>query len=230
MDLLSSLTLIIHITAGTITLVAGPLAIFYNFKNTRNHRLAGKVFFYAMLIVCTTAVAGFLKQPERVFFQFLLGIAVLVLANILRGVRATRLMNGGQVRPIDFIFLALMGTAGLLMSGLAVWHYFQGTNPIIPILFGVFGLAGLLDTFRNTRLFLHAETMHRLDWYRMHVASMLAAFTASTTAFTVNAAPFLPWYLQWFGPALLLVPLQVYFGRILLKQKEQALEGKQVSV
>lgn len=230
MEFLSVFSLFIHIAAGVLTLLAGPVAIFYNFRDPRKHRLAGKIFFYAMLVVCGSSVAGYLKRPDQVFFQFLLGIAVLVLANVLRGVRAVRIMKGGTVSGFDFTYMISMGLAGSWMLGMAVWHFFQGTMIAFPVLFGVFGLATTLDFATGLRCFLHPERLHRLDWYRMHVGAMLGAFTASTTAFTVNAAPFLPWYLQWFGPTLLILPLQIYFGRMLQRQKRAAGHAQAVSV
>ncbi|TNE47898.1 MAG: hypothetical protein EP344_19240 [Bacteroidetes bacterium] len=230
MELLGLLSLLLHITAGILSLIAGPVAIFYNFKNARNHRLAGKIFFYAMLIICVTAVAGFLKRPDQLFFQFLLGISVIVLASVLRGVRAVQLMKGGTVKRLDYGYTIALSLFGLWMVGMAVWHYFQETHIAFSILFAVFGTGALVDVRINLRHYTRALTIDYLDWYRLHVSSMLGAFTASTTAFTVNAAHFLPWYLQWFGPLLLLLPLQVYYGRKIKGWKTAAGSGSREQV
>ncbi len=216
------LSLFLHITAGTLTLLAGPAAIYFSIKHPGYHRVAGRVFFYAMVVVCATAVVRFLQQPDRLFFQFLLGIALLVLGNIIRGIRAIRLMKGGVVIPLDFGYLTVMGITGLAMSGVSLRLWLEGVPVAFPVLFGVFGLAGLADAASNFRQFLRPIQVHRFDWYRIHVGSMLGAFTASTTAFTVNAAPFLPWYLQWFGPTVLLLPVQIYFARLIKEQKRVA--------
>ena len=219
MEFLGKLSLTVHIFAGIISLVAGPVAIFYNFNDVRKHRIAGKIFFYAMLAICLTAVSGYLKRPDQVFFQFLLGIAVFVLASVLRGVRAMQMMQGAPVRRFDFGYTIVLGAFGLWMSGMAVWHLQTGTALPFPVLFAVFGLGALADSGQNWRYFSRPGRVRRLDWYRLHAGSMLGAFTASTTAFTVNAAHFLPWYFQWFGPALVLLPLQVYFGRKIMAQQ-----------
>lgn len=217
------LSLIVHVIAGASTLIAGPIAIFYNFKNVKNHRLAGKVFFYAMLVVVVTSWMGYVKRPDQVFFQFLLGIAMIVLAGTLRGVRAIQFMkNKSRPGGLDFGYTLLLGLFGMWMSGKAFWHFEHGTMIAFPILFAVFGGSALVDTVRNLRLFLHPERVERMSWYRLHVSTMLGAFTASTTAFTVNAATFLPWYLQWFGPTLLIVPLQIYFGQKLKRHQKPA--------
>lgn len=225
MELIGKISLFIHILAGATTLLTGPVAIFYNFKDVKKHRLAGKIFFYAMLVVCFTSWVGYYKYHDLVFFQFLLGISIIVLAGILRGVRAIQVMKGKTViGQFDFVYTALLGIFGVWMLGMALWHFQKGTMIAFPILFSVFGLMAVTDTWRNIKMFIRPATVHRLDWYRLHVGSMLGAFTAATTAFTVNAAHFLPWYLQWFGPTLLILPLQFYFGKMLVKQKKEALQ------
>lgn len=222
-ELLGKISLYIHIIAGVTTLLTGPIAIFYNFKNPKKHRIVGKTFFYAMLIVAVTAIFGFLKHPDRVFSQFLLSISVLVLAGIFRGVRSVFLMKGGQVLPFDFIYTVILGLNGLFMFSMSVWHFQAGTMVAFPILFGVFGFMSLADTRLNWRVFTKPHLLHRLDWMRLHAGTMMGAFTASTTAFTVNSADFLPWWAQWFGPTLLLLPMQIYFGKKLRVMRDKTL-------
>lgn len=223
-ELLGKISLYVHIIAGVSTLITGPFAIFYNFKNPKKHRVVGKTFFYAMFIVAVTAIFGFFKHPGWVFFQFLLGISVLVLAGIFRGVRSIFLMKSGQVLPFDFAYTGLLVLNAIYMLAMSVWHFYAGTMIAFPILFGVFGIISLSDTKVNWRVFRNPETLHRLDWMRLHAGTMLGAFTASTTAFTVNAAHFLPWWAQWFGPTLLLLPLQIYFGKKLRIMRDKALK------
>ncbi len=230
MELLGKIVLIIHIIAGVSTLVTGPFAIFYNFKDPKKHRIVGKAFFYAMLIVGFSSVAGWLKRPDSAFMQFLMGIAIIVLTGVFRGVRSIFLMKGGRVLRFDFIYTAVLGVGGIWMAAMSVWHFKHGTMIAIPILFAVFGTTALKDTLDNIRIFTRPLALHRLDWMRLHTSTMLGAFTASTTAFTVNAAPFLPWWAQWFGPTLLLLPVQIYFGRKLLAMKAKGETAKNQAV
>jgi uncharacterized membrane protein len=215
MELLVKIHLILHITAGISTLIAGPIAIFYNFKNPKNHRIAGKVFAYAMMYVCASAVVGFLRRPDLIFYQFLLGIAVLVASEVVRGIRAIRMMKGDALRPVDTYNAIALFLFGLWM----LWSAFEHSNKetFVPILFAVFGInslsGGVLDWRRLRR------DLKSLDHYRQHVSSMIGAFIASNTAFLVNvASDTLPWYVVWFAPTLLLVPLRIYFMRQ-LKEK-----------
>ncbi len=222
MEIAGKISLIVHILAGLTTLLAGPLAIFYRFNDTQKHRRAGKIFFYAMAIVCLTAIGGYLKYPGQPFFQFLLGVAAIVFGGVMRGVRAMQIMQGSTVRPLDFVYTALVGVFGVWMVAMAIWHFSNGSPSFFPVLFAIFGLMGLSGARLNYRYFSRPAVVHPLDWYQLHVGSMLGAFTASTTAFTVNSAHFLPWYLQWFGPALVLLPLQIYFARQIKGQKQRA--------
>jgi FtsH-binding integral membrane protein len=228
MDAFFKAIVLIHIVAGASTLLTGPLAIFYNFRDPRKHRLVGKAFLYAMLVVVASAIVGFLKRPEAVFYQFLLGIALLVLTGIARGVRAIFMMKGGQVSRFDWAYTALSGLNGIFMLTMSAWHLKQGTMVAFPILFGVFGGMALGDSLRNWRVFRAPALLHRLDWMRLHSSTMLGAFTASTTAFTVNAAHFLPWWAQWFGPTLLLLPLQIYFGQKLKSMRDKSLKTNSI--
>lgn len=225
LELLSNINLYTHIIAGGVTLLAGPIAIYYNMREVRKHRVVGKIFYYAMLVVSISAIIAFFKRPDQVFFQFLLGIAILVLAGIFRGIRSIFLMKGGKVLPFDWAYTVLLALNGVFMLSMSAYHFQKGSMIAFPILFGVFGLSSATDTYKNWRAFSRPEAMHALDWLHMHLLTMLGGFIASTTAFTVNAAHFLPWWAQWFGPTILLVPLQFYFGGKVKKMREKALKN-----
>lgn len=212
MELLVKIHLVLHVLAGTVTLIAGPMAIFYNFKNPKNHRIAGKTFAYAMAYVCISAVMGFLRRPDLVFYQFLLGIAVLVASEVVRGIRAVRMMKGAPLHRVDGYNASALLLFGIWMLWSAVKHVPEGG--FIPILFAVFGLGATLGAFSDWRRLGRIDTLKPLDHYKRHIGSMIGAFTASNTAFLVNvASDTLPWYIVWFGPTLLLVPLRIYFVR-----------------
>lgn len=212
LELIFQVNLYAHIFAGALTLLTGPIAIYYNMREVRKHRVVGKVFYYAMLFVAISAIFAFFRRPDQVFFQFLLGIALFVLAGIFRGIRSIFLMKGAAVSRFDWGYTILLGLNAVFMLSMSAWHFAAGSMIAFPILFGVFGLGSAIDTWTNVKTFRNPAALHRLDWIRLHLNTMLGAFIASTTAFTVNAAHFLPWWAQWFGPTLLLVPLQFYFG------------------
>lgn len=226
LEFLGDLLRSIHIIAGASTLVTGPIAIFYNFRDPRKHRLVGKVFYYAMLVVAISAIMAFFKRPDQVFSQFLLGVSLLVLAGIFRGVRTIFLMKGAPVSWFDWAYTVLIGLNAVYMLSMSAWHFAAGSMIAFPILFAVFGTGSAFDVRTNWKTFSKPAALHRLDWMRLHLGTMLGAFTASTTAFTVNAAHFLPWWAQWFGPTLLLLPLQFYFGGKVKAMRDAALGKK----
>lgn len=164
MEFLGKISLIIHVIAGASTLITGPMAIFYNFKDPRKHRIVGKIFFYAMLVVAISSIGGYLKRPDSAFYQFLLGLAVLVLAGIFRGVRSIFLMKGDAVQKFDWAYTIALGINGLWMLGMGAWHFQQGTMVAIPILFTVFGSMCLMDVRQNWRVFSLPAALHRFDW------------------------------------------------------------------
>jgi uncharacterized membrane protein len=217
---LTSLFLFTHIAAGIITLIAGPIAIFANRKYTKLHKIAGKTFFYAMMTICISSIIGYFRHEGVVFYEFLLGIAILVLAGVLRGIRALKIMKGGTVIPFDWAYTILLAINSLYMLGYGFWQYTQGAEMVFPILFGVFGINALIDVIKNIKMFSTPSDYEKVIWLKLHVQTMIGCFIASTTAFTVNTAQYLPWYIQWFGPTMLLLPLQIYWGRKLKSEKK----------
>ena len=218
MSTLSLLSVIIHVVAGTTTLIAGPIAIFTNRRYIRIHKVAGMAFFIAMNVVCLTAIIGYFKQPDKVFYQFLLGISVFVYGAILRGIRCIQIMKGKQVFWFDFAYTGLLGLFGFWMLGMAAWNYSKGMEMIFPILFTAFGSAVLKDAYQNYRIFSHPERIVKMEWQRLHTMSMIGAMIASTTAFLVNVGgDHVAWYIQWFAPTILMTPLQIYWSRKIKK-------------
>lgn len=226
MSILANLILVLHIAAGITTLLTGPIALWFNLRNTKAHRLVGKIFFYAMVVVVISSIGGFIKHPHLVFYQFLLGIAVLVSGDILLGTRAMLFRSGkAQVGKFDYVYSILLGIFGLWMLGMAVWHLQQGSNIAFPILFGIFGYGAGKNAYRNLNLFRQDTPVSKQRWFELHITSMIGAFMASTTAFAVNVAHVLPWYIQWFGPTLSLLPLMFYFLRKVRRSKTTLVES-----
>lgn len=225
MATLVNIHLIMHIVAGILTLTMGPIAIFSNMKNVKLHRITGKIFFFAMMYTCFSAILGYFRHEGQIFYTFLLGISVLVFGNILRGVRAIQIMKGGEVKRFDFVYTALLALFGIWMIGMGVYNYFQTYQMAISILFGVFGIGTLVSVRENLQRFMQPHLFSKAQWLHFHVSTMIGALTASTTAFTVNTAThYLPWYIQWFGPTLILLPLQFYWKKRLLGQSNKKVQ------
>ena len=209
----------LHIAAGTITLIAGPLAIYFN-QNAALHRRFGKVFFFAMLYVCISAIFGYLRAPS-IFFTFLLGISCMVLSSILPAVRCIALMKGKPLKKTDQLMGIVALLCGVLMIAKGASGMFDSQVSEVSILFLVFGLLTFALGVGSYRAFSSKEKIHSLDWLLLHVRLMMTAFIASTTAFAVNAKflQTLPWFILWFAPTVIIVPLQIYFTNRIRAQK-----------
>ncbi|MFM2267537.1 MAG: hypothetical protein RL757_978 [Bacteroidota bacterium] len=216
----------LHIAAGTVTLIAGPLAIYFN-KNAALHRRFGNTFFFAMLYVCISAVFGYFRAPS-IFFAFLLGIACLVLSCIVPAVRCIARMKGKPMKKTDpFLGIAAL-LCGVLMMAKGASGMFGSQIEAISILFAAFGFLTFTSGLGTHRAFSNSEKQHSLDWLLLHVRLMMVAFIASTTAFAVNAKflQTLPWFILWFAPTVILVPLQIYFTSGIRKQRAAILARK----
>lgn len=73
MEALFKTLLLLHIAAGTVTLVSGPVSMM-NRKGGKQHRLTGKVFFYAMMLVTVTAIAMALLPGHHSPFLLIIGV------------------------------------------------------------------------------------------------------------------------------------------------------------
>ena len=217
MEFLGQLSLITHIVAGAVMLLSAPFAFIINVKSIKNHRLAGKIFNYAMTIVGITTVIGVFKRPDNLFSYFLLAIMVLTAFSVVKGVRAIQVMKGSPINKVDYINLAFIGVSGLFLLGAATYVHFFNLSGEVTILFGVFGLVCLAEIYPSLKRFKNPK---EVNWFRVHIGSMMGAFIASTTAFVVNALKFLPFLVQWFGPTVVLVPLIIYYQRKFAPKKK----------
>ena len=212
METAKFISLLLHVIAGISTLIAGPIAIYFNYRDTKSHKIAGKLFFYAMMVTCVTGVIGWLKRPDMAFYQFLLGISLMVFGQVWQGVRAIRIMKGAKRSWLDFLaFASLVGASFWMLS--RGYIIYQTTHSALAILFLVFGTFSGIDVFRQLKRLLKFSEVTPIEWYKIHIGMMIGGFIASTTAFMVNVANFLPWYLQWFLPTFLLIPITIYFTR-----------------
>jgi uncharacterized membrane protein len=202
--------LYLHVLGGSAALLSMVVPMVTR-KGGPAHRRAGWVFVAGMTVVSVTALvlagARFALDPTaqgRRWGVFLAYVAVLTGASVSSGLRALRekRRTGPATHPWD------LGLSGLLVAasaGIAVY----GLVARVP-LFAGFSIIGLLTGGLQLRYRLRApgQPMH---WWTQHMAGMLGASIAATTAFVVVNAPRLgaatdsP--LVWLGPAAIGTPL-----------------------
>jgi uncharacterized membrane protein len=195
--------LIVHITAGIISLIVAPIA-FMTLKGGRAHRLWGKVYFYCMAVVAATAIimSVYHKIP------FLLMIAVFSFAAAARGYRTLYRKKPGQANFLDYSIdgLNALFCAGLCYYSFTLFQIHETTFGTISAAFGVFGLQGSLRELWRLK---HPKE-DKKAWLYEHIGNMSGSYIASVTAFLVNTAHFLPTVVTWLGPAIIGVPMIYY--------------------
>lgn len=204
MDALARLTLFAHIAAGTVALLAGPVAMLSR-KGLLLHRRAGKIYFWSMAAVFVTAVVLSTVRPN----PFLFAIAIFSFYLVASGYRALshkQLHKGGPIARIDWLVLGCGALCGAALIA-------QGTSRLIAgNAFGTvsvaFGAVLAILIVRTARKFFDPKG-HAKFWLVSHVLGMCAGYIATITAFVVVNVTFLPGWLIWLLPTAVGTPLIV---------------------
>ena len=206
----------LHIAAGTVALLTFWTAALLR-KGSPRHRLAGRVYLLAMVLVVATGVPltlQFLLDGRTTFGAFLAYLLLLVSTTVWLSWRAIR----DRADPARYLgrtyhVLAVANPA----AGLAM--LWLGLDRGQPLLAG-FSLVGILigaDMLRRRRII---PTQPRW-WMEEHYGAMVANGAATHIAFLAIGAPRLvpalqgpAWfYLGWFGPVVLSVVAKVWLDR-----------------
>lgn len=190
--------LITHITAGTVALLSGPVAMF-TAKGGNQHRRWGKVYFYAMVVVFLTALVLSIFKD----IPFLLMIAFFSFYLVVAGYRALSLKNlhKGQKAPLgDWLFSigSLMGS--ITLFGWGIYQFIQQSE--LGIVAIVLGALGCSIIFKRLRSFMKPPT-DKNHWLYAHVTGMGGGYVATFTAFAVVNVHFLPGALTWILPSII---------------------------
>ena len=191
--------LVLHIAAGFTALAFGLIALLSQ-KGKRAHLLTGRVFYWSMLIIASSAVV---LSSYRLNL-FLLLIAFFAFYNTLSGYRSIR---NKSLRPTAFDWII---TATGLLTGITM----IATLNIVLLVFGSLSLMLAINEIRASVAILKGKEAPRFAWLVKHIGMMMGAYIATFTAFivvniTFEAAPWLPWL----APTIIGVPLLVRWQR-----------------
>jgi len=208
MDKLVTWLIIVHATAGGVTLIAGLLALIA-VKGSTKHIMAGKVFFYAMIVTVTLAfIVSVLPGYEN---YFLTSIAVFSAYFIITGFRIYSLnsLPDRKGRTSDKIIAGLMTLVSLLMIGYGVILNKSGRNiGWVLIIFGALGiLTSVSDQFTYRKGFKDFNGL-----VMFHIPKMIGGYIAAWTAFLV-VNNLLPGLWSWLTPTALVPFLIIYFQK-----------------
>ena len=190
----------IHAFFGGVGLITGMISVFVK-KGGVNHKKAGKVFAYSMIISSLISLFVAKMPNHQSTFLFLIGVYTIYL--VLAGNRALSFKDKSKINP-TLTDKALSGTmllVSLTMIVIGIVAFIKHTNN--GILYVFFGGVGLMNTLKDFYDFhTKAFTEKKNAWLISHLGGMVGAFIASITAFLV-AGLHIGTTLVWITPTIL---------------------------
>lgn len=203
-DYFIKVSLVIHVTAGTLALITGLLAMILK-SQTPKHKRVGKIYFWCMTVIFVTGF--YLSLIRGNLFLFYISIFSYYLTLV--AYRALKYKDPAKrAERMDWLIELVSGGAflGLVIYAVISFIYPEGRmSGLIPLAFGLIGLSGVR---RNTARFRSGPS-ERLSWQKLHIGNMIGSYIAAVTAFLVNQSEYIPVnpVILWLGPTVLLVPL-----------------------
>lgn len=194
--------LFFHIGAGTTALLAGLTALILR-KFSPDHPLAGRVFFYAVLVVSFTAITMSVLKWN----PFLLLVGFFTLYQNYAGKRSVE-NKGLMPNGLDLIMwlTGLVTSIGMLSEGgLVLW------------VFAAIQMSLVINDMRIYVVLWRGGSLPANAWLRRHLGNMVGTFIAVVTAsLVVNVEA--SWYI-WLLPTWLLSPIIIFWNIKLSRKK-----------
>ncbi|HEY6162531.1 MAG TPA: hypothetical protein VI112_14985 [Bacteroidia bacterium] len=209
MEILFKILLGIHITGGTLGLLAGTVSMVRK-KGDKLHRSIGNVFLFGMLAAGATSLALSIIHPN--YFLLITGVFTLYMAST--GRRYLYLKKSGSPQPIDWALTGLMFIAAMVFVICGSFKVSAGDNfGFVFIAFGVIGMRFVKADRSNYT----GRSKIKNYWLTGHLQRMTGCYIAALTAFlAVNGAVITQWipnYVLWLLPTFILVPLIVVWTK-----------------
>lgn len=203
METFFALNRYVHILAGFTGFFVAPVALATR-KGGPAHRRWGKVFFWAMAMAGTTALAG--AQHIHSLFLLLTAVFSLYMAGFgYRSLFLKQLAWDARVAAFDW---AVAGVGLVVFAGTVVYAFTASNIPV-----GVFGGIGLATAARQLRGYANAGRWTKNQWLLNHISGFVASYIAAVSAFSVTSLHFIPFPINFLWPTLLGVPTIVWWHR-----------------
>jgi len=199
-----------HIAAGSISLVAAPIAMVV-VKGGKSHVLWGKIFFWCMAWIFISATVLSIVNGS----MFLLLIGVFSFYNVWSGYRALahkQVHLGKGVTWYDWLGLIIAAGFNLYFIGYGSYLAANQQGDFFAYLSIMFGLIGLAIATQDLRKFTRPKP-DKNQWLCQHISGFMGGFLASVTAFSSQTMHFLPGFLVWAWPTLIGSPIIAMFIR-----------------
>ena len=205
-----SANIIIHITAGTVALVLGIIALSSG-KGKRVHIKSGKWFLALLAIVIFTGLLGVFVFGRNTF------LLVITLLSAYQGFSGYRALQSKNNKPIVVDVLTAIIT---LFSAFYFMYYIKQIGffwkPVI--VYSTLGALFTIIAYDFLRYLIPESTYGKL-WFYEHIYKMVGAFTALLSAFIGTVFASYQPYSQVL-PSVFGVILQIAFLTYYIKNKE----------
>jgi uncharacterized membrane protein len=198
---LFSAFLVIHVASGAAALLAGLVSM-ASAKGKRLHRVAGKIFFWAMVGVFVSSV--YMSLFKSNWFLLCVGFFSFYLTS--SGYLALKVKSDAGALKFQKIYTAVYWSgllAGTIMLGIAAALFYNlsmfGTVP------ATFGLISISLSILDYRI-LSAKVDRKNSWVNNHALRMGGAFTATITAFIVVNIQIEQQWVLWLLPTAIVIP------------------------
>ncbi len=196
--------LTIHVLAGSTAFVLAPLAL-VSAKGGKAHRRWGKIYFWCMAVVGSTALVMAVYRP--ILFLALVAVFSFYAAFVAYRVLGQKATWKGEpvVDGLDWgaAILCFASSLALALAGIIRPEIVQ--NLRVPAI--VFGAIGMRISGKAMWRFTHPPA-EKMFWWYVHLQGMIGSYIAAWTAFClVTIGPLLHgvWWL-WLVPMLIGLP------------------------
>jgi len=171
----------VHIAAGAIAFVMAPLAL-ATAKGGQAHRRWGKIYFWSMAVVASTALILAAWRP--ILFLALVAIFSFYAAfTAYRVLGHKNLPQTGKVQPLDWAAAVFTLIASLALVFLGAFRPAMVSHLGIPAI--VFGIIGISFSGGDLWTFTHPPK-EKMFWWFAHLQGMIGSYIAAWTAFSVT--------------------------------------------
>jgi len=215
----------VHIAAGSGAFVLAPLAL-VTAKGGKAHCRWGKIYFWCMAVVATTALVMAIYRP--ILFLALVAIFSFYSAFVGYRVLGQKAAFKGQpvVKGLDWIAAIFCFAASAALALLGAFRPALVSNLGIPAI--VFGIIGMSISAGAMWDFTHPPR-EKMFWWYAHLQGMIGSYIAAWTAFcVVTIGPLLhgAWWI-WVLPSAIGVPAIIattaYYKRKFTPRQKAAL-------
>jgi uncharacterized membrane protein len=171
----------VHIAAGSTAFLMAPLAL-ASAKGGKAHRRWGKIYFWAMAVVGSTALVLAVYRP--ILFLALVAVFSFYAAfSAYRVLFHKNLPKGQRVTWPDWAAAIITFASSFALAVVGVAKPVLVQNLTIPSL--LFGFIGMWLAAKSIWQFLHPPK-EKMFWWYDHLGNMLASYIAAWTAFSVT--------------------------------------------